>query len=309
MGRVRQADRHKAGMMMEPFVAEFSSAGVKVPSALVSTGWLHAHLHSPRLRIVDATLFLPGAGRNAYAEFLLTHIPGAVFLDMDTVSDPDSALPNTMPTAFQFGQVVGSLGIGNEDLVVIYDALGIMSAPRIWWMFHAFGHEQVAVLDGGLPKWRREQRPLGSGSQELAARIFTANSPDDSILTMEQVANAVRMKEQIVDARSANRFAGLENEPRPGLRSGHIPGSRNLPYTNLLDASTGAFVSPADLAERFMTAGVSLERPVICTCGSGVSACVLALALHEIGKRDVFIYDGSWTQWGSDPAMPIETGL
>jgi thiosulfate/3-mercaptopyruvate sulfurtransferase len=278
-------------------------------SALVSTAWLNENLQSPGLRIVDATLFLPGVARDAREEFSHGHIPGAVFLDMKEISAPDAPLPNTMPTASHFARVIGNLGIGNKDLVVVYDAHGIMSAPRVWWMFHAFGHEQVAVLDGGLPKWRREQRPLESGNQELIARAFIANPPDDSILTMEQVANAVRMKEQIVDARSANRFAGMEKEPRPGLRSGHIPGSWNLPYTNLLDASTGAFVIPADLAEQFMTVGVDLGRPVICTCGSGVSACVLALALHEIGKRDVFIYDGSWTEWGSDPAMPIATGL
>jgi thiosulfate/3-mercaptopyruvate sulfurtransferase len=293
---------------MEPLDAEFSSAEAKAGSALVSTGWLHANLHAPGLRIVDATLFLPGTGRDAYAEFLLAHIPGAVFLDMDEVIDPDSALPNSMPTASHFGQVVGALGIGNEDYVVVYDAHGIMSAPRVWWMFRAFGHEKVTVLDGGMPKWRREHLPVESGTRETAARKFDAQDPARMIRTMAQVEQALDSEIQIADARSSVRFEGLQSEPRPGLRSGHIPGSRSVPYTSLLDPGEGTLLSEAQLAAKFSAAGLDLARPVICTCGSGVSACVLALALHKLGIDDVQVYDGSWTEWGADPGKPIETG-
>lgn len=295
-------------MTVKPMTRDTLGAAMQAGSALVSTEWLHANLSSSGLRVVDATQFLPGTGRDPYAEFLVAHIPGAVFFDLSAASDPHSALPNTMPTASHFAQLVGNLGIGNDDFVVVYDTLGIMSASRVWWMFRAFGHENVAVLDGGMPRWNRHHYPTEAGASKIAAKEFEAEPVRRLIKAMDGVELALGSNRQIIDARSAARFEGRESEPRPGLRSGHIPGSMNVPYTSLLDPSEGTVLRPDELKERFSAAGIELGNPVICTCGSGVSACVVALALHELGVREAPVYDGSWSEWGADLSKPIETG-
>lgn len=295
-------------MTVEPVTSDVIGAAMQSGSALVSTAWLHENLSSSGLRVVDATQFLPGTGRDPYAEFLEAHIPGAVFFDLNRASDLYSALPNTMPTASHFAQLVGTIGIGNEDFVIVYDTLGIMSASRVWWMLRAFGFENVAVLDGGMPRWKHDQYPTEAGATEVTGKRFEAKAPARLITSMDEVEGALGSKTQIVDARSAARFEGRESEPRAGLRSGHIPGSMNVPYTSLLDPNEGTVLSPDELKERFSAAGVDLGKPVICTCGSGVSACVVALALHELGIREAPVYDGSWSEWGADLSKPIETG-
>lgn len=276
--------------------------------ALVSPDWLQQSLGAPGLCIVDATYYLPGVARDARAEYLQAHVPGAVFLDYQALSLPDSRFPNTMPTAGQFARAISECGIGNDDMVVVYDQHGIMSAPRIWWMFRAFGHHKVAVLDGGLPRWLREGRPVQQGEVPARPASFAAHGPDATVCGMDQVCAACEGGHLVVDARAASRFSGEAKEPRPGLRSGHIPGSRNLPYERLLDADTGSMLPPQQLAEQFAVAGIDLDGRLICSCGSGVSACVLALALHTLGKPDVSVYDGSWTEWGSMLHLPLATG-
>lgn len=278
-----------------------------VPS-LVSVTWLHDRLTSANLLVVDATMFLPGVERNARAEYEDAHIPGAVFLEMESISDPDSTLPNAMPTSAHFEKTIGELGISDEDSVVVYDTHGIMSSPRVWWMFRAFGHQNVAVLDGGLPKWQREGLPVETGTPTYEPKDYKAVDPSHSIRTMEQVDDALGKGIQIVDARATSRFEGLQPEPRPRLRSGHIPGSRNVPYTTLLDPKEGTLLPPAQLAEKFQAADVDTRLPVIFTCGSGVSACVLALAFSAMGADDIPVYDGSWTEWGSNVDKAVATG-
>lgn len=293
---------------MEPNGRLFGKPIPHEQSGLVSTAWLGGRLQSPHIKVIDATQFLPAAGVNSRQKYLEAHIPGAVFLELGTLSDPLSELPNTMPPAGQFTKVIGALGIGNDDFVVIYDTEGIMSAPRLWWMFRAFGHESAAVLDGGLSKWRAEGRTMESDENMPSPRTFLAADAPRLIAAAGAVQEAIYSETQIVDARSAERFEGAQNEPRAGLRSGHIPNSRNLPYTTLLNPSSGTMLSKPELAGKFLDAGVDLDRHLICTCGSGVTACVLALALHELGHRKVSLYDGSWTEWGGDPARPVETG-
>ncbi|HEY9280856.1 MAG TPA: rhodanese-like domain-containing protein [Eoetvoesiella sp.] len=279
-------------------------------SALVTTDWLQRNLGAPKMCVIEATLSGSVADKASNVSGNNQHIPGAFVLDLNAVSEPASLLPNTLPQAHQFSRHVGELGIDNDTFVVIYDAQGVLGAARAWWMFQAFGHTRVAVLDGGLSKWIQEQRPLGKTAQPQPpqGRGFHAGSPASKVRTFQQVNEAVRSSGQIVDARSAGRFQGLEDEPRSGLRKGHIPGSINLPYTMLLDSSDGTFLSSVELAAKFQAVGADLELPVICSCGSGVSACVLALALHEVGKDDVSVYDGSWSEWGAHSEAAIETG-
>jgi len=278
-----------------------------VPQALVSTDWLAAHLGDPDLRVVDATWYLPHLKRDARAAFVQAHIPGAVFFDIDAIADRKTTLPHMLPGAEGFGRAVGALGIGDGDRVVVYGAKNFIASARAWWTFHVFGHENVAVLDGGLPTWRAEGRPLEAGMPTPTPRRFAARFRPELVRDLDRMrANLERRAEQVLDARSAGRFVGTEPEPRPGLRGGHMPGSLNLPYERLC-REDGTLVNAAALRGAFEKAGLDLARPVVTTCGSGVSAAVLALGLHVLGRRDVPVYDGSWTEWGGRADTPVET--
>jgi thiosulfate/3-mercaptopyruvate sulfurtransferase len=279
-------------------------------TGLVSTPWLSERLGNPSLRVVDGSWHLSTSGRDARTEYLAGHLPGAVFFDLDAVSDRGSSLPHMLPPARQFAEQVGALGIGDGDDVVVYDGSGAnLSAARVWWMFRAFGHERVAVLDGGLPKWRAEGRPLEPGEVSPQGAPFTPRAvPAGVVRDLAAVREVLeRGEEQIVDMRSAGRFTGAEPEPRPGLRGGHIPGSRNLPYGELVGAD-GTLLRPDALRRRIAAAGVDPARPIVATCGSGVSACVLIHALHLLGHRRASLYDGAWAEWGGRDDTPVERG-
>lgn len=279
-----------------------------IPS-LIDTADLARRLGTAGLRVVDASWYLPQTARDARAEYRSGHIPGAVFFDLDTHSDPATSLPHMLPSAESFARGMSGLGLSDEDLIVVYDGSGAnLSAARVWWMFRAFGHPQVAVLDGGLGRWQGEGRPLETGDVTPSPGRFHATLDPARVRSLEAVRDAVAAgRAQLVDARSRGRFEGSEPEPRPGLRGGHVPGSRNLPYTELVDAD-GLVRPPAELRTRFATAGVDLARPIIASCGSGVSACAIALALDRLGCTDVAIYDGSWTEWAARSDTAVATG-
>ena len=274
--------------------------------ALVGTDWLGRHLNAPDVCVVDASWYLPSAGRNPRAEFVEAHIPGAVYFDIDEIADTDNPLPHMLPSPEKFAARVRRLGLGDGNRIVIYDGSGCVSAARAWWMFRIFGDHDVAVLDGGMAKWRAEGRPLQSAPPMPRERHFTARLNTTMVRDVDQLlANLERPEEQVVDARSAGRFRGSDPEPRQGLRSGHIPGSLNLPYPALFDGETKTFKDGGEIRAAFQAAGVDLDRPVVTTCGSGVTACVLALGLHLIGHREVAVYDGSWSEWGGRDDTPV----
>jgi thiosulfate/3-mercaptopyruvate sulfurtransferase len=276
---------------------------------LVSTEWLAAHLASPDIAILDASWHLPTAGRDAKAEFLERHIPGAQFFDIDDVSDTTSPLPHMLPSPEKFASRMRKLGVGDGKRVIAYDSAGLFSAARCWWMFKVFGHQDVAVLDGGLRKWIAENRPLADGpALKPQERHFTPRFRTLMVRDLDEVAAALASGgAQVADARSGSRFRGEEPEPRPGVRPGHMPGARNVHYASLLNGD-GTIKPPSELAAIFGSAGIDVSRPVITTCGSGVTAAILTLALTLLGAREHALYDGSWAEWGASPAAPVATG-
>lgn len=279
---------------------------------LVSTAWLAENLTAPDVRVVDASWALPGPdGRpevDVQADYRTAHIPGAVFFDIDEIADTDSPLPHMLPSPVKFGSRVKRLGLGDGSRIVIYDQFGVRSAARAWWMFRAMSHDDVVVLDGGLPKWIAEGRPVEDLPTPPRERHFTARPTSDLVRSFEQVKRALASgAEQVVDARPAPRFRGEAPEPRPGLRSGHMPGAINLPVSEVI-APDGTMLPADKLKALFERSGVDLDRPVLTTCGSGITAAVLALALARLGRWRTPVYDGSWAEWGSREDAEVVTG-
>lgn len=278
------------------------------PKTLVSTDWLAAHLKDPDLRVLDGSWYLPVEQRDPKAEYEAAHIPGARFFDIDEISDLRSDLPHMAPPVEKFMSRMRSLGVGDGHQVVIYDGAGLMSAARVWWLFRLMGQPNVAVLDGGFPKWQAEGREIEDMPPVIRDRHMTVRFQNQLVRDVTQVSQAAKVRNiEIVDARAAERFRGDAQEPRAGLRAGHIPGSHNLPFTDLLNADR-TMKSEAEMRSTFEAVGVDLQKPIITTCGSGVTAAVLALALERIGHHSWALYDGSWTEWGQFPTLPIATG-
>ncbi|CAI9787838.1 unnamed protein product [Fraxinus pennsylvanica] len=308
--------------------ASFSMQSLQTNEPVVSVDWLHANLREPNVKVLDASWYMPDEQRNPVQEYQVAHIPGALFFDVDGISDRISNLPHMLPSEGAFAAAVSALGIDNKDGLVVYDGKGIFSAARVWWMFRVFGHDRIWVLDGGLPRWRASGFDVESSASSDA--IFKASAASEAIekvyqgqhvgpvtfetrfqphlvWTLEQVKENVEEKTyQHVDARSKARFDGAAPEPRKGIRSGHVPGSRCIPFAQMLDGSQTLL--PADeLKKRFEQEGITLDKPVITSCGTGVTACILALGLHRLGKTDVPVYDGSWTEWGAKADTPVES--
>ncbi|MFZ0558256.1 MAG: 3-mercaptopyruvate sulfurtransferase [Methylovirgula sp.] len=273
----------------------------------VSTRWLAEHLHDPDLAVIDATFFVPDEGRNARAEYLAAHIPGAVFFDIDAIADRATDLPHMLPSPEAFAAAMRALGIGSSLRLIVCDNAGLQGGARVWWTLRIYGAKDVKILAGGLTKWKAEGRALEAGEVQRAPREFAIAFDRAGVVDLETVKRAsAEGSPQIVDARPAARFRGEAPEPRPGVRSGHIPGSFSLPWREI--AADGEMRSPQEIAAAFAKAGVDLGKPVITTCGSGVTAAILLLALESAGKKDVALYDGAWSEWGARTDLPIAKG-
>ncbi len=278
------------------------------PRTLVSTDWLERQLSSPDLRVIDASWYLPNMGRDPKAEYAAAHIPGARFIDIDDVSDARSDLPHMVPPVEKFMSRLRAMGVGDGHQVVVYDQHGLFSAARVWWLFRLMGQENIAVLDGGLPKWMAEERPIEDLPPVIKDRHMTVRRQNQMVKDVTQVSAASKLGDyEILDARSAGRFRGEAPEPREGLRGGHIPGSKSIPFTELL-TKNNTMKSPDALREVFAAANVDMTKPVITSCGSGITAAIINLALERVGKTDHALYASSWTEWGAYPTMPVATG-
>ncbi|NDD88380.1 MAG: 3-mercaptopyruvate sulfurtransferase [Rhodobacteraceae bacterium] len=278
------------------------------PKTLVSTEWLHAHLKDPDLRILDGSYYLPQMGRDPRAEYDAAHIPNARFFDIDDVADHGSDLPHMVPPVEKFMSRMRAMGVGDGHQVVVYDGMGLFSAARVWWLFKLMGQNNIAVLDGGLPKWQAEGRPVEDLPPVIRDRHMTVRRQNHMVKDVTQVSAASKLGDyEIIDARSPGRFRGEEPEPRAGLRPGHIPGSKNVCFKDLLNADQ-TMKNPVEIRQIFEAAGVDFNKPAITTCGSGVTAAVLSLGLERIGKTDHSLYDGSWSEWGMFPTVPVATG-
>jgi thiosulfate/3-mercaptopyruvate sulfurtransferase len=281
------------------------------PNSVVDPAWLETRLRMPNVKVVDASWYLPDMGRSARGEFLAGRIPGAVFLDIEMISDPAAPYPHALVEPMVFSDEITALGIERNDHVIIYDGLGLFSAPRVWWMFRLYGYDRVSILNGGMPAWKAEELPVETEHPEMpvpSVPFDVGFRPKMARLLPQVRDNLESGREHVLDARGPGRFQGEEPEPRPGVRPGHIPGSRNLHYAALVDPETGRIKDADALAALFAEAGVEDGKPVICTCGSGITACALAFGLHLLGREDVAIYDGSWAEWGSQADTPVETG-
>ncbi len=273
----------------------------------VDADWLQGHLGTPGLSIVDASWYLPAQNRNARAEYDAAHIPGAVFFDQDAVVDPDSSLPHALPDASTFARHVGSMGISADDTIVVYDGPGVFSAPRVWWMFRVMGVAQVYMLEGGFDRWKAAGRPVTAEPTKIAPNVFFADFDASRVASLADMRRIVESGEsQIADARPAGRFTGAEPEPRAGLRGGHMPGAKSVPATTL--SRDGKLLSASELAARFAEAGIDLDKPVVTSCGSGITAAVVTLALETLGHSRNRLYDGSWSEWGGQSDTPVATG-
>ena len=274
---------------------------------LVSPEWLHGRLGDPGLRVVDGSWYLPAQDRDARGEFLAGHIPGAVFFDIDAIADRSTDLPHMLPDDAAFAEAAGALGLSETGTIVVYDGMGLFSAPRVWWTLRVFGARDVRVLDGGLPAWKRAGYELEAGeAQPSPAKFQVHRAPGTTVDFAALSATLAQRRAAVVDARSAARFRGEAPEPRPGLPSGHMPGAHNLPFDRLIE--DGRLAAPEKVRAAFREAGVDLAQPVITTCGSGVTAATLLFALASVGKEDVTLYDGAWADWGSRPDAEIATG-